>query len=227
MRFVSFAILAHVLLSIHVSALNRDYDRKATVLHEAPEGFHDAEGMLRHQAGRPHPHHRARLMNLAELMDPLESRHIDAIANQSALVDEVNYLRSFAVEQCREVVCSPRGKKRFSDCAESVLSADKQCRVGCQDHLTMWVLHRCYLAETFDCGGNIGPNSVVSDLQVFNREGPQTLSEFSESITNLFQSKGVNCHCCEFNDVILTKESGDSVSLWTGLLIATIGFVLV
>jgi hypothetical protein len=195
-----------------VAGIDKDFNNRMPVLHEAPEGFHQAEGMLREEYKHSIRHHRPRFMNTAELMDPLESRHIDAIANNTILMDQVNYLRSYAVEECREIVCSTQGKKRFGECAESLLSTDKTCKVGCQDHLKMWVLKRCYMIETFDCGGNIGPNSVQSELTVFNQEGPQTHSQFTESITNLFSSKGIACECCDFSDVVVTKEKEEEPS---------------
>jgi len=186
--------------------MNQDFNSRMPVLHEAPEGFRVAEGMLRDEYKHLKSHHGPRFLSNAELMDPLESRKIDAIANNTVLMDEVNYLRSYAVEECRQVVCSRQGKQRFAECAESLLSTEKTCKVGCQDHLKMWVLKRCYMIETFDCAGNIGPGSVDSELPIFNREGPQTLTEFTESINNLFGSKGISCDCCEFNDVIVTKS---------------------
>lgn len=189
------------------TGMNKDFNARMPVLHEAPEGFHKAEGMLRNEYKLSKRHHGPRLMNNAELMDALESRSIDAITDQSMLNDEVNYLRSYAVEECRQIVCSSQGKARFGECAESLLSNDKVCREGCQDHLKMWVLKRCYMIETFDCGGNIGPHSVNAELTVFNPEGPQTLSQFTESMNNLFGSKGISCECCTFNDVIVTKDA--------------------
>ena len=188
--------------------MNKDFNNRMPVLHEAPEGFHVAEGMLRDEYKNLKRPHRPRFLSNAELMDPLESRRIDAIANNTMLNDEVNYLRSYAVEECRQIVCSSQGKQRFAQCAESLLSTEKVCKEGCQDHLKMWVLKRCYMIETFDCGGNIGPGSVDPELTVFNREGPQTLSQFTESMSNLFGSKGITCECCEFNDVIVTKSFG-------------------
>ena len=187
--------------------MNKDFNNRMPVLHEAPEGFHVAEGMLRDEYKHLKRPHRPRLLSNAELMDPLESRRIDMISNETMLMDEVNYLRSYAVEECRQVVCSSRGKQRFGECAESLLSSERVCKPGCQDHLKMWVLKRCYMIETFDCGGNIGPDSVDPELTVFNRDGPQTLAEFTVSMNNLFGSKGITCDCCQFNDVLLTKTS--------------------
>lgn len=197
--------------------MNNDFNNRMPVLHEAPEGFHEAEGMLRDEYKILKRHRGPRLMNNAELMDALESRRIDSIANPTMLEDEINYLRSYAVEECRQIVCSSQGKARFGECAESLISTEKVCKVGCQDHLKMWVLKRCYMIETFDCGGNIGPNSVQSELTIFNHEGPQTLSQFTESMNNLFGSKGIPCDCCTFNDVIVTKSFEYHQASITGL----------
>ena len=189
--------------------MNKELNARMPVLHEAPESFKYAEGLLRdeYKAVKDKHHKGPRLLSLPELMEPLESRKIDAIANQQYLYDEVNYLRSYAVEECRAIVCTKKGKARFAQCAASLISADHQCREGCQDFLQMWVLKRCYMIETFDCAGNIGPGAVDPKLTVFNPEGPQTLSQFSESMTTLFSSHGVNCNCCEFDDVLVTKST--------------------
>ena len=222
-----FMCLGRIILGtclIAVVGITREFDDRVPVLHHVPKTFHEAEGLLRHENKRNHHH---KLMTMAEITDPLQSRRISAIADQALLIDEVNYLRSFAIEECRELVCSARGKERFAQCADSILSTDKKCRVGCQDHFKMWVLHRCYLAETFDCGGNIGTHSVDSSLQIFNPEGPQTLSEFSTSITNLFTAKGIDCQCCDFADVVVTKDAASTnFSVWTGLLMIALGIVL-
>jgi hypothetical protein len=207
------------------SAIDKDVNARMPVLHEAPEGFHQAEGMLRdeYKLVKSHHHKRPRFLSLPELMDPLESRKIDSIANTTYLYDEVNYLRSYAVEECRQIVCSNKGKARFAQCAESLLSSDHQCREGCQDHLQMWVLKRCYMIETFDCSGNIGPGAVDPQPTVFNPEGPQTMSEFSESMKSLFGSKGVNCKCCDFSDVLMTKSSSAPlVAVFSAFLISLI-----
>lgn len=173
-----------------------------SLLFRNPHSPSAGKGLLR----RSHKgKHGQKFLNMMELMDPLESRKIDPIMSQSELIDQVNYLRSYAVEECRELVCSPRGKARFSDCAASLLSASKECRPGCQDHLQMWTMHRCYLAETFDCDGNIGPSSVNANTMVFNYDGPQTLAEFTTSVKSVFEPKGVNCECCNFSDVLITK----------------------
>ena len=211
-------MLVIILTAGLVRAINRDFDNKTPVLHEAPVGFPKAEGLLREEYLHSKHHHHPRFLNTAQLMDPLESRHIDSISDNTVLMDEVNYLRSYVAEECRSIVCSPQGKSRFAECAESLLSVDRTCKVGCQDHLKMWVLKRCYMVETFDCGGNIGPNSVQTELTIFNAEGPQTLSQFTESINNIFVSKGVSCECCTFNDVFLTKDS--AVSVTGGLVLA-------
>ena len=190
-------------LVLSVRGVNRKSDSKIPIMYAHDSHHSHTAGLLRHDANHHHP----RFVNFMELMDPLESRKIDPIPDQTQLIDEVNYLRSYAVEECRQLVCSTEGKKRFSACAESLLSSEKQCRSDCQDHLQMWVIHRCYLIETFDCDGNIGPNSVMNNTLIFNKEGPQTLSEFTSSIQNLFSSKGISCNCCEYSNVVLVKSA--------------------
>jgi hypothetical protein len=185
------------------SAINRLEDRKLAVFKAHPHHKNAGMGLLHHDMNHHHP----RFVNMMELMDPLESRKIDSISTEADLIEMVDYLRSYAVEECREIVCSPKGKKRFTECAESLISTDKQCRPGCQDHLQMWVIKRCYLIETFDCDGNIGPGSVSNTTMVFNKEGPQTLAEFTTSMEDLFGSKGINCDCCDFSNVLVVKSS--------------------
>ncbi len=191
------------LIAYSTRAINRKDDSLIPILYTHDSHQSHTVGMLRHDANHHHP----RFVNFMELMDPLESRKIDPIPNQVDLIDEVNYLRSYAVEECRQLVCSTEGKKRFSACAASLLSSEKQCKADCQDHLQMWVIHRCYLIETFDCNGNIGPNSVSNNTLIFNKEGPQTLTEFTSSIQNLFGSKGITCNCCDYSNIVLVKSS--------------------
>jgi len=218
-----------VLISLQGSyALDRELNELIPALHKIPSDRREAVGMLREEYSRLPGHRRARFMTAGELMDPLEFRSIDPIANNTVLTDEVNYLRSYAVEECRELVCSSRGRKRFAACANSLLSADKQCLPDCQDHLNMWVLHRCYMIETFDCAGNIGPNSVKSQQSIFNMGGPQTLAQFQETTTTLFTSKGVNCECCDVSDVIMVQgDSSSSLSTlaWQGILVGVLVFI--
>lgn len=199
-----------------VGALDKPFDSRIGVLYQADRPKHEAEGLLRAE----HPRHHVRFMNLLETMDPLENRRIDAISDQKTMVDEINYLRSHAVEECRALVCSSQGKARFSECADSLLSTDKKCRPACQDHLMMWVLHGCYLVETFDCEGNIGLHSLNPAQLSFNQDGPQTLAEFTTSVKNAFDSKGVNCECCEFADVTVMRESAspEPASMWSRLI---------
>ena len=201
-------------------SINRLSDAHIPVMY--PHGSHHshAVGMLRHDSNHHHP----RFVNFMELMDPLESRKIDPMPSQSELMDEVNYLRSYAVEECRQLVCSTEGKKRFSACAASLLSAEKQCKPDCEDHLQMWVIHRCYLIETFDCDGNIGPKSVADNTLIFNQEGPQTLTEFTASIQDLFGSKGITCNCCDYSNIVLVK---DTLLSATPLFIAALVIVLI
>ena len=202
MRFLNVLCIAHGALG-----LDKSFDEVLPQIRKIPKYRREAMGLLRQEyENLPGQHHR-RFMTAGELMDPLELRSIDPLPNTTALVDEVNYLRSIAVEGCRELVCSTQGRKRFAACANSVLSVDKQCQPDCQDHLNMWVLNRCYMVETFDCAGNIGPNSVDSSQSVFNQGGPQTLPQFQESVTSLFASKGVNCQCCDVSDVVLVQQS--------------------
>ena len=177
-------------------SLDTKFDHSVGVLHASGSG--GGAGLLRLENPRKH----VRFMNLAEKMDSLEFRKIDAIPDQQALMDEVSYLRSFAVEECRSLVCSHRGKARFSSCADSQLSESKECRPDCQDHLRMWVFHRCYMVEAFDCAGNIGPGSLDPVQLNFNQQGPQTLAEFTTNVNTMFESKGVNCQCCDFSDVV-------------------------
>lgn len=179
-----------------VLGLHHNAAQLAGIMRVAPNS--GGAGLLRAENVPKH----ARFLNLAESMDPLESRNIDPLVGQQALLDEVNYLRSYAVEECRSLVCSAHGKARFSECADSLLSVDKQCRAGCQDQLRMWVFHRCYLIEAFDCSGNIGAGSLNPIQLGFNQNGPQTLAEFETNILVTFNSKGVNCQCCDFNDVL-------------------------
>ena len=204
--FVLVFILAFGLVLLCIGPINSIrnlFDSKISVLVPHPHFRSHSAGLLHHDENHHHP----RFVNLMELMDPLESRDIDAIANQEAILDEVNYLRSLAVEECRELVCSNRGKKRFGECAESLLSTDLTCKQGCQDHLQLWVLHRCYLIETFDCDGNIGPKSVNNRTMIFNNDGPQTIAEFTTSVRDVFEPKGVKCECCDFSDVVMTRET--------------------
>lgn len=184
-----------------VEGLQQDSPAATALLFHNPHSLSDSAGLLR----RGRPKHHQKMINMMELMDPLETRKIDPITSDAALIDEVNYLRSYAVEECRELVCSVQGKSRFSECAASLLSVTKECRPGCQDHLQMWTMHRCYLVETFDCEGNIGAGSVSSSSMVFNYDGPQTLAEFTTSVHSVFEPKGVNCECCKFSDVLVTK----------------------
>ena len=209
MMVIMHACVAVVYMRI-VLGIDATFDRVVPRIHKSPAHRREAVGMLREEYTKLPSHHRARFMTPGELMDPLEFRAIDPIPDNSALIDEVNYLRSFAVEECRELVCSSQGRKRFAACADSLLSSSKQCQPGCQDHLNMWILHRCYMIETFDCAGNIGRNSVNPEQSVFNQGGPQTLAQFQEGITTLFASKGVNCECCDVSDVILLQNSSNS-----------------
>jgi hypothetical protein len=204
---MKFIILSLFTLRSRTHGVDAGISVRIPLLHEVPETVHEAEGLLRQEyASVVKQHRHPNLITTAERMDPLEFRAIDPINGVSELVDEINYLRSFSVAECYEVVCSKAGKRRFAECASSILSEDRKCRPGCQDHLKMWVLHRCYLVETFDCAGNIGPHSVDQTNQVFNPEGPQSLSQFTVSMRNLFQAKGVDCQCCDFSSVVVTKD---------------------
>jgi|LauGreDrversion4_2_1035121.scaffolds.fasta_scaffold17635_3 hypothetical protein len=211
------------LLFVPGHTVNRKKDLRMPIVFTHDSRHSHTAGMLRHDTNHHHP----RFVNLMELMDPLESRKIDAIVDQPNLIDEVNYLRSYAVEECRQLVCSTDGKKRFSACAASLLSSEKQCRPDCEDHLQMWVIHRCYLIETFDCDGNIGPNSVTTNTLIFNREGPQTLTEFTASINNLFGSKGITCNCCDYSNIVVVKDAYRISHLLFSLLTVGILAILV
>jgi len=210
-------------LARRIGGINRLDDRRIGVFKAHPHSKNIGMGMLHHEMNHHHP----RFVNMMELMDPLESRKIDDIANPLELVQMVDYLRSYAVEECREIVCSPQGKKRFTECAESLISSDKQCRSGCQDHLQMWVVKRCYLIETFDCYGNIGPHSVSNTTMVFNKEGPQTHAEFTTSMTDLFGSKGVNCECCDFSNVLVVKSSASPISTLVALMVVVASLMII
>ena len=218
----TLTIFLFVLIGLTVDAINRKGDSSIPILYSHDSYHSHTTGLLRHDSNHHHP----RFVNFMELMDPLESRKIDPIPNQVDLMDEVNYLRSYAVEECRQLVCSTEGKKRFSACAASLLSSEKQCKSDCEDHLQMWVIHRCYLIETFDCDGNIGPNSVSNSTLIFNKEGPQTLTEFTASIQNLFGSKGITCNCCDYSNIVLIKDSSMSSIFLSAILLVVVTILL-